>query len=86
MRVECDHDRRSVGRPGVFGGSRDDRLMAEMNAVEDANGEKERAWQARQFGNGPENFHQLKSEIRNPKFETSSKFKIRMFETASLDC
>ena len=47
MRIECDHDRRSVGRLGVFGGSRDNGLMAEMNAVEDADGEKERATQSR---------------------------------------
>ena len=32
--IECDHDGRSVDRPGVFGGGGDDCLMAEMNAIE----------------------------------------------------
>ena len=40
VRIECDNDQRSVGRPGVFGGSRDDGLMAEMNAIEDSDREK----------------------------------------------
>jgi histidyl-tRNA synthetase len=41
MRIECHHDWRSVGRPGVFGGGRYDCLVTEMNAVEDADGQKE---------------------------------------------
>ena len=47
VRIECDYNGRSVGRLGVFGGGGDDRLMAEVNAVEDADREKERAWQSR---------------------------------------
>ena len=47
MRIECDHDRRSIGRSSVFGRSGDDCLMTEMDAVEDADGQKERTGQLR---------------------------------------
>jgi hypothetical protein len=57
VRIECDHDRRSSGQPGMFGGCRDHCLMSEMHAVENADGEKERTWQLSEFGNGMERFH-----------------------------
>jgi len=62
MRVECDHDRRSVGGPGVFGGSRDDGLVAEMDAVEDADGEKEWAGQIGQLRNRAQDLHHQNDE------------------------
>ena len=40
MRIECDHDGRSVDRPGVFGGCRDDCLVTEVDAIENADGQK----------------------------------------------
>jgi hypothetical protein len=40
VRIKRDHDRRSVGGPGVFGRGRDDGLMAEMNAVKYSDREK----------------------------------------------
>src|SRR6266478_3707904 len=81
--IERDHDGRSAGRLSVFGGGRDDCLVTEMDAVEYSNREEYWATQIRESGNGSKNFHQMKSEIRIPKFETIRKFKIRMFETAS---
>ena len=41
--IKRDYDRRSVFRPRVLGRSGDNRLMTEMNTVEDADGEKERS-------------------------------------------
>ena len=42
MRIEGDHDRRAARLLGVPRGGGDDRLMAEMHAIEDADREKER--------------------------------------------
>ena len=59
MRVERhDHGRaaRVFGMPGRSG---DDRLMSEVNAVEDANGEKERTGKVAQFRNRSQNLHSL---------------------------
>ena len=42
VRIKGDYDRGSIYRPRVLRRSGDDRLMAEMNTVEDADGEKER--------------------------------------------
>jgi hypothetical protein len=47
MRIESDYNGRSVSRPRVFGGGRDHCLVTEMHAVENADGEKERARQPR---------------------------------------
>ena len=41
--IKRDYDGRSVFRTRVLGRSGDNRLMTEMNTVEDANGEKERS-------------------------------------------
>jgi len=38
--IERDHDGRSVGRLGVFGGGRDDRLMAKMHTIKYSNREE----------------------------------------------
>src|SRR5215471_6644718 len=44
VRIKGDYQRRSIHRPSVFCGSRNDCLMSKMDAVEDTDGEKERAW------------------------------------------
>jgi len=41
--IKRDYDGRSAFRPRVLGRSGDNRLMTEMNTVEDADGEKERS-------------------------------------------
>ena len=41
VRIKRDYDGGSAFRPRVLGRSGDNRLMTEMNTVEDANGEKE---------------------------------------------
>ena len=59
MRVER-HNHRSAAN--VFGMARrggDDRLMAEMNAIEDADGEKERTGKVIQFRNRSQDLHSL---------------------------
>ena len=38
-------------------GSRNDRLMSEMHAVEGADGEEKRAFQSREIGGGMKDFH-----------------------------
>ena len=79
MRIEGDDDRRSVRSLGVIGGSRNHRLMSAMNAVEDADGEKERTMQARQFRNGVEDFHHAENSKFEIEIETNSntKFEVR---------
>jgi hypothetical protein len=44
VRIKGDYHRRTIYRPSVFRGSGDHCLMPEMDAIEDTNGEKERAW------------------------------------------
>jgi hypothetical protein len=44
VRIKGDYHRRSIYRPSVFRRSRNDCLMPKMDPVEDADGEKERAW------------------------------------------
>src|SRR5262245_9740621 len=44
VRIKSDYHGRSIHRPSVFRGSRNDCLMPEMDAIEDTDGEKERAW------------------------------------------
>jgi hypothetical protein len=44
VRIKGDYHRRSIFRPSVSRRSRNDCLMPEMDPVEDADGEKERAW------------------------------------------
>jgi len=58
MRIEGNHNRRSILGMGMSRGSRNDRLMSEMDTVERADGEEERAGQVRQVGNGMKDFHQ----------------------------
>ena len=41
MRIECHYNRRSIRRMGMTRGCRNDRLMAAMHAVKNADGEKE---------------------------------------------
>ena len=55
MRIERNHDRRSSGFLRVLRRSGNDGLMAEMNAIERANGEKERAGQSREIGDRTKN-------------------------------
>jgi hypothetical protein len=43
VRIEGDHHGRAIHRPGVFRRSRNNCLMPEMDAIEDTDGEKERA-------------------------------------------
>src|SRR2546423_648346 len=57
MRIEGHYHRRSLFRMGMSGGSRNDRLMPEVDAIKCADREKNRAGQARQLGNGAEDFH-----------------------------
>ena len=47
MRIKSDYNWSPVSRLSVFGGSRDNRLMAEVHAIENADGEKELARQPR---------------------------------------
>ena len=56
MRIECDDDRRSIRGMGVARGSGNDRLMAAMNAVEYADGQKNRPAQLAQLRNRPQKF------------------------------
>src|ERR1043166_1955486 len=58
VRIKCDYDSRTVRRPSVLCRSRDHCLMAKMNTVEDADGEKEWTGQMCQFGNRAQDFHQ----------------------------
>src|SRR5256885_14432990 len=57
MRIEREHDRRSIRRARVFGRSGDDRLMSAVNAVENADREKERSLQSLELGNRSQDFH-----------------------------
>ena len=43
MRIEGDYDRRAICHPSVFRRRGDHRKMAEMDSIEDADGEKKRA-------------------------------------------
>ena len=61
MRVECDHDRRSIRGMRMARGGGDDRLMAAMNAVENADGQKKRTAQLAQLRNRAQNFHGCRS-------------------------
>ena len=69
MRIERNDDWRSIGGMGMTRGGGDDRLMAAMNAVENADGKKNRSSQLRQLGNGMERVHQANDEIRMPNAE-----------------
>ena len=62
MRIERHDQRRAVGRLCVRRGSGNDRLMAEMNAVEDPDGQKERTGQLAEFGDGIECFQKRNDE------------------------
>ena len=62
MRIEGNHDRRSIFGMGVPRGSGDDSLVTEMHTVERADGEKEGTVQLREIGRGMENFHQTNDE------------------------
>jgi hypothetical protein len=50
MWIECDDYRRPLRRAGVFSGSGDHRLMTAMDAVEDADGQKQWTGQPQEFG------------------------------------
>src|SRR3954454_16732528 len=63
VRIKRDYHRRSIHGSGVSRGSGNDCLMSEMDTVEDANGQKNRALQLRQFGDRSKRFHQANDEI-----------------------
>ena len=57
MRIEGDYGRSAVSGASVLGRSGNDSLMAEMNAIENSDGEKDRTRQALEIGNRMQNFH-----------------------------
>src|SRR4051794_26092210 len=59
MRIERDDDGSASRRPGMFRRSRNHRLVAEMNAVENADGEIERAAKLGQLGDRSQHAHRL---------------------------
>ena len=76
VRVEGDDDRCTLFSAGVVGRSGNDRLMSAMNAVKNADGEKEGTGQARELGDGMKNFHQEeKCEMPNAECERKSRLK-----------
>ncbi len=52
MRIECHDDRRACSGMGVTRRGGNDRLVTEMDAVKDSDGEKKRSAKLGQFGNG----------------------------------
>src|SRR6266571_4638727 len=58
VRIKSHCNRRPLCRIGMTRGSGNHGLMTKMDAVENSDGQKERATQLRQFGNGMERFHQ----------------------------
>ena len=57
MRIERCDDRRPVSRFGMPGRSGDDRLVAQVNAIEHTDGKEERAGEVGEFADGVEDFH-----------------------------
>ena len=55
--VERNHDQCANRVPGVARRSGNDRLMTEVNAIKDANGEKERPGKRAQFRNRSQDLH-----------------------------
>jgi len=61
MRIEGNHNWRSILGMGMSSRSRYDCLMPKMHAVEGPNREEKRAGQVRQVGNGMKEFHQRRA-------------------------
>jgi hypothetical protein len=57
MRIERYDHRCAIGRVGVPGRSRNDRLVAPMHAIEDADGEEEGTGQGRKVADGVKDLH-----------------------------
>jgi hypothetical protein len=62
MRIECHDDRSAVDGSGVISGRGNNRLMAAVNPVENADGEEKRPAQLSEIGNGVQYLHHLNDE------------------------
>jgi len=59
MPIKCDYQRNGIVLPRVGDGLADDLLMAEMNAVENADGHADLAAAGLQFFGGMDDLHNL---------------------------
>jgi hypothetical protein len=60
--IKSHYNRRSIGRTGMTRGSGNYGLVTKMNTIKNSDGEKERAMQLGQLGNGVQRFHQWNDE------------------------
>jgi hypothetical protein len=67
MRIERAHDWRPAGGARIVAGARDDGAVAEMHAIEDADGEKERPGKTAELGDGGEDVQAEGTSTRGTK-------------------